>query len=261
VLADGKILVGGPFAKWNGLPAGFNSNVHRLNANGSYDGSFVLPGAVSVASGQSYRFLPQASGKIIVGARRETTVNGQYTGGLFRVTATGALDLAAGFAPTTTLRLLQAGTFVRTMLADRGGGVIVGGTFTSYGDDAGVARSVGRILRINALTGAYDGAFSTAVGTGFNGEVNALALQDDGKILVGGVFTAFNGQAVGRLARLNPDGTLDTGFTASLQPNNASVGFNSTVRALLPDGRGRLIVGGAFSALNSLNLGRILRIY
>ncbi len=261
VLSDGKILVGGPFSKWNGLPAGFNSGIHRLNASGSYDSSFVLPGAVSVTSGQYYQFLPQAGGKVLVGARRETTVNGHYTGGLFRVISTGALDFTGGFAPTTTTRLLQSGAFVRALLSDMNGGVMVGGSFTQYGDDAGVARTVGRMVRINAVTGAYDAAFSAAVGAGFNGEVNALALQDDGKILVGGAFTSFNGHAVGRLLRLNPDGSFDDAFTAALQPNAGSMGFNSTVRALLPDGVGRLLLGGSFTALNSLNIGRILRLY
>ena len=187
-------------------------------------------------------------------------MNGHYTGGLFRVISTGALDFTGGFAPTTTTRLAErrlcSSVALRYEWRRHGGG-----SFTQYGDDAGVARTVGRMVRINAVTGAYDAAFSAAVGAGFNGEVNALALQDDGKILVGGAFTSFNGHAGGRLLRLNPDGSFDDAFTAALQPNAGSMGFNSTVRALLPDGVGRLLLGGSFTALNSLNIGRILRLY
>ena len=39
-----------------------------------------------------------------------------------------------------------------------------------------------------------------------------LPVQADGKILIGGGFTTIGGVARNRIARLNPDGSLDTGF-------------------------------------------------
>ena len=53
-----------------------------------------------------------------------------------------------------------------------------------------------------------------AAGSGANGDVSAVTLQADGKILIGGIFTSVNGTARNRIARLNADGTLDTAFLA-----------------------------------------------
>lgn len=76
-----------------------------------------------------------------------------------------------------------------------------------------------------------DADFST--GAGFNGEVQALALQPDGKVLAAGAFTAFNGTPCGGIARLNSDGSLDNTFIGA---------FGGRALALQPDGR--ILVGG-----------------
>ena len=60
----------------------------------------------------------------------------------------------------------------------------------------------------NGLAGANDGLF-------------AVALQADGKVLIGGEFTTVNGTARGHIARLNADGTLDTAFGNGLAGTNA----------------------------------------
>jgi hypothetical protein len=43
--------------------------------------------------------------------------------------------------------------------------------------------------------------------------VREILVQSDGKILVGGSFTSYNGVARNNIVRLNNDGTLDTTFT------------------------------------------------
>ena len=73
---------------------------------------------------------------------------------------------------------------------------------------------------IPAQAAASDGTLDTAFNHGgFDGQVMAVALQSDGKILVGGYFTHFdpNGTpiATNEIARLNRDGTLDTSFNQS----------------------------------------------
>ena len=77
-----------------------------------------------------------------------------------------------------------------------------------------------------------------------NGEVRVIVVQPDGKILLGGDFTTLSpngGAAVtrNRIARVNPDGTLDTAFNP-----NAS-GFSVLAIALQADGK--ILVGGDFS--------------
>src|SRR5262249_50392278 len=74
-----------------------------------------------------------------------------------------------------------------------------------------------------------------------NGTVNSLALQADGKILVGGSFTTLAGQTRNNLGRLNADGSLDNTFFPSANSN-------VTALALQPDGA--VLVGGAFTNIS-----------
>ncbi len=66
------------------------------------------------------------------------------------------------------------------------------------------------IARLNS-DGTLDTTFIT--GMGADSYVYAITLQPDGKILIGGDFTEYNGTTANRIARLNADGTLDTTFT------------------------------------------------
>ena len=75
---------------------------------------------------------------------------------------------------------------------------------------------------------------------GANLYVYSLAVQADGKILVGGYFTTLGGQTRNYLGRLNPDGTLDTGFNP---------GANSYVFSLAVQADGKILVGGQFTTL------------
>jgi uncharacterized delta-60 repeat protein len=62
-------------------------------------------------------------------------------------------------------------------------------------------------------------------GTGFDGRVRALAVQSDGKILVGGDFSSYNGTTRNKLARLNSDGTLDNTFDANAVMSGSIMGI------------------------------------
>lgn len=74
------------------------------------------------------------------------------------------------------------------------------------------------------------------------GTVNAIAVQPDGKIIVGGKFTSVNGVDRRNLARLNPDGSVDLGWETRI--GYADFDFE-TVDALVIDGS-HLYVGGYF---------------
>ena len=75
---------------------------------------------------------------------------------------------------------------------------------------------------------------------GANSYVYALAVQADGKIVVGGSFTTLGGQPRNYIGRLNPDGTLDTAFNP---------GANAFVDALAVQADGKIVVGGYFTTL------------
>src|ERR1041385_2626225 len=70
-----------------------------------------------------------------------------------------------------------------------------------------------------ALAWSSLGQAPDAFNPGANGTVNALAVQADGNILVGGAFTTLGGQTRNHLARLNADGTLDLGFNPAANNN------------------------------------------
>ena len=83
-----------------------------------------------------------------------------------------------------------------------------------------------------------------------NDDVIALAVQADGKILVGGFFTFIGGQTRNFVARLNPDGSLHTSF----DPN-----ANGVVFALVVQADGKILVGGAFSSIGGQTRNNIAR--
>ena len=94
------------------------------------------------------------------------------------------------------------------------------------------------IARLNT-----DGTLDTAFNPNADNQVTSIAVQPDGKILIGGYFTTVLGVARNRIARLNPDGTLDTAFN----PNANGVVFAIAVQA-----DGKILAGGAFSGANSI---------
>src|SRR5262249_26275139 len=93
------------------------------------------------------------------------------------------------------------------------------------------------IVRLNT-NGTLDVAFNA--GAGVNATVYALAQQSNGRILIGGDFTSVNGTLRSRLARLNANGTLDLSF-------DPGAGLDGSVRAILVQPDGRIVVGGSFT--------------
>lgn len=89
-----------------------------------------------------------------------------------------------------------------------------------------------------------------------NGVVRVVLVQPDGKILLGGDFTALSpndGSPVTRnhIARLNSDGTLDTNF----DPN-----ANDTVRTIALQSDGKILAGGDFTAIGGQSRTRLARL-
>ena len=191
----------------------------------------------------------QPDGKVLVGGRFTYTANGTTTSGIARLNADGSLDasfnagLGAGLA--AGIGLPQPGT-VLALGVQSNGRIVVGGLFDNWN-----GQTRGRIVRL-LPNGQPDDSFNPSSagigvpGSGFNQPVRALAVQPDGKILAGGQFTFYNETARRGIARLNSDGTLDTGFN----PGTGVSGGNSSVAALAVQADGRVLVGGDFTAVN-----------
>ena len=103
-----------------------------------------------------------------------------------------------------------------------------------------------RELVQQANTAIYTASLDDSAQSGMGTTVTALAVQSNGKIIVVGGFTTYNGNTVNRIARLNTDGRLDTTFNAA-----STVGFNSSVNAVALQADGKIIAGGAFTTYHN----------
>lgn len=127
------------------------------------------------------------------------------------------------------------------------GKIIVGGSFSSFDGNPCNA-----IARLNA-----DGSFDTTfdMGSGFNNTPIDLVEQNDGKVIVSGRFTMYNGEQCGNIIRLNTDGSRDQSFLV------ANSGFqNSMVEALKLQNDGKILVSGMLSSFNGTACPNLVRL-
>ena len=232
---DGKILVGGAFTSYNGTTQNY---ITRLNADGTRDTGFSIGTGLGGGDPAPFVIAVQPDGKILVGGSF-TTYNGTTQNRITRLNADGTRD--TGFTIGTGFS-----NPVRKMLLQSDGKILVCGVFSTYNEV-----TVNRIVRLNT-DGTRDTSFSTE-GTGFGNIIRDIALQSDGKIIVGGEYTTYNGIFLNRIQRLNADGTRDTGFSIG-------TGFNGIVYAIALQSDGKILVGGDFTSYNGSTTGRIARL-
>jgi uncharacterized delta-60 repeat protein len=250
VQSDGKILLGGSFTEIQPNGAGspvLRNRIARLNPDGTVDMSFDPNAGDSVTC-----MALQADGKILVGGRfRTLQPNGAGApvdrNRFARLNPDGSLD--TGF--TTTLSN-TTGLTVYCVLALPGGKVLLGGHFDWFKETRANGESVFYYQRnLAKLNG--DGTLDRVFDPEPEGTVICMAMQDDGKLLLGGDFTRVAGAMTpstqtssprNHIARLNANGTLDTGF----DPN-----ANSLIHTLSVQGDGRLLIAGSFTSLRPNN--------
>ncbi len=145
-------------------------------------------------------------------------------GGAAAVRGQSALD---GFDP-------NANGTIRVVVVQPDGKILIGGDFTTLSPNGGAPVTRNRIARLNP-----DGTLDTAFNPNANNTVYAIAVQADGKILVGGYFTgnSIGGQTRNRIARLD----ATTGLADSFNPN-----ANNSVYAIAVQADGKILAGGDF---------------
>jgi uncharacterized delta-60 repeat protein len=173
----------------------------------------------------------QSDGKILAGGNVSKFNNTGALTALKRLNADGTLD-ATFNSGGAGLAASSGQPEVNALLVTPDNQIYVGGTFTSYN-----ALSRGGFARLHA-DGTLDTGFAFNGVTGAVRYVHAIARQADGKVLIGGAFTAVNGTARTNLARLNADGTLDLTFAPSGYTTNGGI------RAIQVGADGRIYVGG-----------------
>ncbi|HEY1084411.1 MAG TPA: Calx-beta domain-containing protein, partial [Prosthecobacter sp.] len=235
---DGKFLVGGSFTS---LRSVLINRVGRLENDGGIDTSFD-PGAGADSTVRAIAVQP--NGCILVGGDF-LSFDGTPRRGLARLMPDGALDesFMAVPLPVSTMQ-------VQSIVLQPDGKILVGGLIHTAASGELFSGLSSGVLRLNA-DGTVDSSFDIGAGahllgdTGSPQRVMTLALQYDGKVLVGGSFTGFQGGAAPRIARLNSNGSLDAAFQSALGTDGA----NALVRSLEVQGDGRILVAGDFTVL------------
>jgi hypothetical protein len=160
--------------------------------------------------------------------------------------------------PVQILTSFNSGTGLNnnawTVDYDSNNNYIVGGEFTAYN---GVTYN--RIIRFNS-SGVPDSTFN-GLSAGFNGKVYVVKVQPDNKILVGGIFTSYNGVVANRIIRLNYDGTIDNTFDCGVGIGGFLGGRQETVVFDIDvQTDGKILIIGSFTTYNGITVNGILRV-
>lgn len=258
--ADGKLLVAGVFAEVNGVQP--HTYIIRINVDGTLDQSFsaypmtgevrklyLLPdGKILVGGGSIFRLNPD-------GSRDETFVNTIGSAAVYSISlqTDGKILVAAG---SGVLRLNSDGTIdssFHVVLENMSSGhmpfppspriaALPDGKSLLYGLFSrvnGVAKAA--LTRLNN-DGSLDNTFNPVFS--LEASIYSLALQADGKILLGGGFTSINGTPIKYVARLNPDGSPDTSFSSFLT-------LSWPITSIKVRADGKIFVTGEFLTSNS----------
>lgn len=263
--ADGKVIIAGRFTHFNGMAC---PGMARLTVAGALDPSFVPDPALASIFNVEVMAV-QSTGRIIVGGG----------GGIVGLTSAGSIDptftppsslsLVSSLAVLSDDRLMVGGAFsggsrpylarttangvIDTSFANAGlngevdaivvlpdGKLLVSGSFTraGFGFTTSVARLHGDGSRDTSFAAVM---FKPPAGSVGNALGTTMALQSDGKIIVGGRFASVNNVPRNSLVRLEPTGAVDSTFVSGTSPND----FLHYV-GLLPDGK--VTIGGQFQS-------------
>ena len=219
--SDGKALIGGDFTEV-GNQDGIN-RIARVELNGDLD-TTIDPGN-GVSGGTVQSILVQPDAKTLIGGDF-TTVDGKILNRIARFNVDGSLDTGFDELIGTMNGLVNA------IQLRENGKIFIGGDFTQVD-----SQPHNYIAQLNA-NGTIDSNFDNQAEP--NDEVWAVALQDDGKVLLGGDFIQMNGTESDHIARLDPGGALDATFDTSTGPNNS-------VRTIAVQDDGKVIIAGGFT--------------
>lgn len=230
VETNGNVLVGGYFTLFNG---DIRNRIARLLPNGGVDRNFE-PG--QGPDGGVWAVAPHAGGKVLIGGTFGF-INGLRRQSLARLRPDGSLDL--------TFPNVEVNGLVTAIAVQPDGKILIAGNFNSVQQT-----NRNNIARLNE-NGILDATFS--IGTGASSLVNCVCLAPDGKILIGGSFTVFNGAERQLVARLNTDGSLDDSFDAGF------IG-GSTVTKVYVQADGKILIGGDFDSINGYSRQHLARL-
>jgi len=235
-----NIIIGGDFNAYNTVA---RNKIARINPDGSLDQFFdVGSGADDFISS----ILVRSDRKILIGGGF-TSFNGTVRYSLAQLDDNGALDMTfdVGSGANGAVRAMAFVGVGESLGVEDKRSLVVAGDFTTFN---GVQST--RVARV-LFTGELDG--SLLMREGPNGSVYTVAVQGDGKIIIGGDFTRFDEYSRGRIVRINVDGTIDERF-------EAIIGADDTVYSIFLQPDGKILLGGSFKTINAVPRNGIARL-
>jgi uncharacterized delta-60 repeat protein len=134
---------------------------------------------------------------------------------------------------------------ISNMILQSDGKIVVVGYFSQFN-----TVTTNHIIRLNS-DGTRDTSFN--IGSGFNNYPYGIVQQTDGKFVIIGAFTSYNGVSANRIIRLNLDGSVDTSFSSGS-------GFNYRATKIAIQSDNKIIITGSFTSYNGSPISRIIRL-
>ncbi len=239
---DNRVLIGGEFTSVDGTTI---YSIARLMTDGTVDTSFDVGAG---ANGSVYSLVETFLGGVrkIYAGGAFSTMNSANSEGIARLNNNGTIDQTFSVGSGVDGTVYAVAVYPTNSVY--AGDVIVGGSFAHYNGAA-----AGGIVRL-ASNGSIDVSFNPGAAA-TNGVINAIAIQPDGGIVVGGSFTNFNGIVSTNIARLNNDGSVDTNFAYYVQS-----GANGAVDGVVLQPDDRILVFGQFTEFGGLVRNGITRL-
>lgn len=226
---DGKILVVGDFTCFNGLSQYL---VTRLNVDGSIDKNFNV-NRTNISNLAKHLFYPNYLDRD--SDYFDRSFPGENDKYYYERYETSMSSTVTGFGESKIL----------CILLQPDGKILLGGDFKNFNQS-----NNNYLVRLNS-DGSLDTSFN--IGLTLNAKVNSIAIQYDGKILVGGDFNVEDGIGKNYLVRINSDGTIDNSFDCGLGPNEP-------VRKILVLSNSRILISGDFYRINNIDCGRVAKL-
>jgi uncharacterized delta-60 repeat protein len=224
-------ILAGDFTAFNTVP---RVRIARMDFNGELDPTFNPPGGANLFISS---VALDGSGRIVAGGAF-TSMNGVPRARVARLQSDGTLDTS--FFPGA-----GADGTVWAVALQPDGRVVIAGEFANFN---GIPRS--HIARLNR-DGSLDATFDP--GPGPDDVINAMALQADGRILIGGAFLNVDATSRVHVARLNADGSLDTAF-------DPGYGADDVVYTLAIQVDNKILMGGSFHNVGALSRNGVVRL-
>lgn len=264
IQVDGKILVAGYTRRLN--RQGYNYTVWavaRYNANGTLDSTFGDKGKVITTIGdigEASKILQLSDGKILVGGKSGTAADYYFDDfTMAKYNSDGTLDSAFGTGGVVVVNISDyinnistwRHDYISDLAIQTDGKIIAVGAATQD-----ISPSIGggykdnfAVVRFNS-NGTLDPTFNGngIVTTAYGGvytydQASGVALQADGKIVVGGVADR-HGKNAFAVARYNIDGTLDPSFGTDGKTTTPIGIYTNASYSLKLQKDGKIILGG-----------------